>query len=164
MPAHSRIAHAKPKDIPFIFDLPGMALIIGAMVCLLLVLEDGGLTKPWNSGFSIGLLVAFGVLTIIWVGWEWKQGEGAMIVPRIIKRRSILCLALFNLTAQGSGFARIYTLPLFFQAAQNVSPLESGICTLPTVLTACKSPRFTFHLPLQTNPRAQQLFLVFSAP
>lgn len=68
-----------------------------------------------------------------------------MVVPRIIKRRSILTLALFNLTAQGSGFARIYNLPIFFQAAQGQSPSQSGIRTLPTVLTACKltSPRIS---------------------
>jgi hypothetical protein len=72
---------------------------------------------------------------------EWKQGEGAMVVPRIIKRRSILVLALFNLTAQGSGFARVYNLPIFFQAGQGQSPSESGIRTLPTVLTTCKCCR-----------------------
>jgi hypothetical protein len=42
------------------------------------------------------------------------------------------------LTAQGSGFARLYTLPIYFQAAQGQSPSQSGIRTLPTVLTTCK--------------------------
>lgn len=139
MPPHSRIAHAKLKEIPFLFDIPGMAIIMGALVCLLLVLEHGGIDKAWNSGFSIGLLVAFSILMIAFVAVEWKQGEGAMVIPRIIKRRSILALALFNLTAQGGGFARIYLLPIFFQAAQGVSPLDSGLRTLPTVLTTCKS-------------------------
>ncbi|KAH6694909.1 putative MFS transporter [Leptodontidium sp. MPI-SDFR-AT-0119] len=134
MPPHSRIAHAKLKEIPFLFDIPGMAIIMGALVCLLLVLEHGGIDKAWNSGFSIGLLVAFSILMIAFVAVEWKQGEGAMVIPRIIKRRSILALALFNLTAQGGGFARIYLLPIFFQAAQGVSPLDSGLRTLPTVL------------------------------
>ena len=109
-----------------------------ALVCLVLVLENGGVTKPWNSSYCIGLLIGFILIIILLIVLEWKQGEGAMIVPRIIKRRTVLVLALFNLTAQGSGFARIYNLPIYFQAAQGQSPSESGIRTLPTVLTTCE--------------------------
>lgn len=115
-----------------------MAILIGAMVALLLVLEEGGVTVAWNSSLIIGLLVGFGVLIIILAGVEWFQGERAMVVPRIMKRRSILALALFNLTAQGAGFARTYNLPIYFQAVQGVSASESGIRTLPTVLTTCR--------------------------
>ncbi|KAM3081800.1 hypothetical protein ACMFMG_005245 [Clarireedia jacksonii] len=135
MPAHSRVAHTTLREIPFLFHLPGMTILISGMVCLLLVLENSGVNKAWDSGYSIGLLVAFFVILILLVVNEWKQGERAMVVPRLIKRRSILALALFNLTAQGSGFARVYNLPIFFQAAQGTSPSESGIRTLPTVLT-----------------------------
>jgi MFS family permease len=141
MPAHSRVAHTTLREIPFLFDLPGMTILIAGMVCLLLVLENSGVNKAWDSGYSIGLLVAFFVIIILLVVNEWKQGERAMVVPRLIKRRSILALALFNLTAQGSGFARVYNLPIFFQAAQGTSPSESGIRTLPTVLTTCKLTR-----------------------
>jgi MFS family permease len=137
-PPHSRVAHAKLAEIPFLFDIPGVALLVGGMTCLLVCLEDGGVKLPWNSSTPIGLLVGFGVIGIILVLVEWSQDEKAMVVPRIMKRRTILCLALFNLTAQGSGFARTYNLPIYFQAAQGVSPSESGIRTLPTVLTTCK--------------------------
>ena len=138
MPLHSRVAHATLKELPFLFDIPGIALTVCALVCLVLVLENGGVTKPWNSSYCIGLLIGFILIVIFLIVLEWKQGEGAMIVPRIIKRRTVLVLALFNLTAQGSGFARIYNLPIYFQAAQGQSPSESGIRTLPTVLTTCK--------------------------
>lgn len=138
MPPHSRVAHAKLKELPFLFDIPGITLTVCALVCLVLVLENGGVTKPWNSSYCIGLLIGFILIVIFLIALEWKQGEGAMIVPRIIKRRTVLVLALFNLTAQGSGFARIYNLPIYFQAAQGQSPSESGIRTLPTVLTTCK--------------------------
>lgn len=137
-PDHSRVAHTTRQEIPYLFDVPGMAMLIGGVVCLLLVLEEGGIRRPWNSGFSTGLLVGFFLIAILFAGWECKQGEAAMLVPRIVRRRSILVLALFNLTAQGSGFARTYTLPIYFQAAQGVSPSESGIRTLPTVLGTCR--------------------------
>ncbi|KAG7284751.1 hypothetical protein NEMBOFW57_009362 [Staphylotrichum longicolle] len=134
-PPHSRVAHAKLAEIPFLFDVPGVALLIAALTCLLLALEDGGIKLPWSHSTPIGLLVGFGVISIVLVLVEWRQGEKAMVVPRIMKRRTILALALFNLTAQGSGFSRTYNLPIYFQAAQGVSPSESGIRTLPTVLT-----------------------------
>ncbi|KAF7165706.1 hypothetical protein CNMCM5623_009806 [Aspergillus felis] len=134
-PPHSRVAHTTVNKIPTLFDFPGMVVLVGGMVCLLLALEDGGVKYPWHSRVPIGLLVGFGLLMILFALVEWKQGEGAMVVPRIIKRRTILVLALFNLTAQGSGFARVYNLPIFFQAGQGQSPSESGIRTLPTVLT-----------------------------
>ncbi|KAI1851283.1 hypothetical protein JX265_012304 [Neoarthrinium moseri] len=134
-PAHSRVAHATGKEIPSLFDIPGMVILVPSVVCLLLVLEEGGLTRPWNSGFSIGLIIGSILIAMIFAAWEWKQGEKAMLVPRILRRRTILVLALFNLTAQGGGFARTYNLPIYFQAGQGVSPSESGVRTLPTVLT-----------------------------
>lgn len=115
-----------------------MAVLVGALVSILIVLQEGGVTLPWSHRTIIGLLVRFGVPSILLVVIEWYQGERAMVVPRIMKRRTILVLALFNLTAQGSGFARSYNLPIYFQAAQGVSASESGIRTLPTVLTTCK--------------------------
>ncbi|KAI8625483.1 putative MFS transporter [Xylariaceae sp. FL1651] len=134
-PAHSRVAHTTTKEAPFLFDVPGMAILIGTLVAILLVLQDGGVTKPWNDQVVIGLIVGFGALSILLGAVEWFQGERAMVVPRIMKRRTIWVLALFNLTAQGSGFARTYNLPIYFQAVQGVSASQSGIRTLPTVLT-----------------------------
>lgn len=135
---HSRIAHAELKELPFLFDIPGITPTVCALVCLALVPENGGVTNAWNSSYCIGLLIGFILIVILLIALEWKHGEVAMNVPRIIKRRTVLVLALFNLTAQGSGFARIYNLPIYFQAAQGQSPSESGIRTLPTVLTTCK--------------------------
>lgn len=137
-PPHSRHGHAKLKEIPLLFDLGGTVLVLAAMTCLLLALQDGGVTKPWSNGQPIGLLVGFVLITILFVFLEWKQGDRAMVVFRIIKRRTIWTLAIFSVCAQASGFARNYNLPIFFQAVQGVSPSESGIRTLPTVLTICK--------------------------
>lgn len=38
-----------------------------------------------------------------------------------------------------AGFARVYNLPIYFQAI-DVSPSESGIRVLPTILAICKCP------------------------
>jgi MFS family permease len=137
-PSHSRVGHAKLKEIPLLFDMGGTIIVLAALTCLLLVLQDGGVTYPWSNSVPIGLLVGFILITIVFIFLEWKQGDRAMIVFRIIKRRTIWTLAVFSVCAQASGFARNYNLPIFFQAVQGVSPTESGIRTLPTVLTICK--------------------------
>lgn len=155
-PAHSRMASTTFKEVPFLFDFPGIATLVAALVCLLIALEDGGVLRPWTDSVPIGLCVGFALLMGLLAIVEWKQGEKAMIVPRIMKRRTILVLALFNLTAQGAGFARTYNLPIYFQAAQGVSPSQSGVRTLPTVLTTCKYTIISlfFLLPF-TNERVR---------
>ena len=137
-PSHSRVGDAKFKEIPFLFDLGGVVILIGASTCLLLALEDGGVTIVWSNSVPLGLLIGFSLLIIMFAVWEWKQGESAMVIPRIMKRRTIFVLSLFTLCAQGASFARTYNLPIYFQAVQGLSPTESGIRTLPTVLSICK--------------------------
>ena len=95
-PAHSRMSHADLKELPLLLDLPGMAIVAGAFICILLALQDGGVSRPWSSDVPIGLLVGFGLLVIAFVLVEWRQGEKAMIVGRIVKRRTIWACAAFN--------------------------------------------------------------------
>jgi MFS transporter, DHA2 family, glioxin efflux transporter len=148
-PPHSRVAHAELKEIPLLFDIGGAFLILAAMTCLLLVLQDGGVTYPWNHAVPIGLLVGFILITVVFILLEWKLGDRAMLSFRILKRRTIWSIAAYSVCIQASGFARNYNLPIFFQAVQGVSPTESGIRTLPTVLTICK-----FSFLLESSPVA----------
>ncbi|KAH8896392.1 putative MFS transporter [Thozetella sp. PMI_491] len=117
------------------FDALGVALGLGAWICLLLVLQNGGTEYAWNSSFSIGLLVGFWLLVIVFIVVEWRQGDSAIIPKRLLKNRSIAACAVFNFISNGGGTSRIYTLPIYFQAVQGVSPSTSGVRTLPSVLS-----------------------------
>ncbi|EXJ93249.1 hypothetical protein A1O3_01806 [Capronia epimyces CBS 606.96] len=134
-PAHSRIARAKPKQLALLFDFPGVAVLLGSLICFCLALQDGGITKPWSSSIPIGLLVGFGLLLIVFALIEWKQGDKAMIPGSIMTRRSIAVCAVFSFLSNAAGFARVYNLPIYFQAVQGVSPSTSGVRTLPSVLS-----------------------------
>jgi hypothetical protein len=46
-------------------------------------------------------------------------------------------------SVNSASFARNYNLPIYFQAVDGVSPSESGIRSLPTILAICK---FCSHL------------------
>jgi hypothetical protein len=70
-------------------DGVGILFFLGAVVSLLLVLQWGGQTYPWNDSKCIGLFVGFGSIAIVFGFWEWKQGETAIIPFRILRKRSI---------------------------------------------------------------------------
>ena len=56
-------------------DPVGTVLVMGAVISYILALQYGGQTAAWNSGKVIGLLVTFGVLVIIFAGWEYYNGD-----------------------------------------------------------------------------------------
>ena len=70
-------------------DLVGTFVIMGAVVCYLLGVQWGGATKPWGSSHVIGTFVGFGILAIVFVIVEWRQGDRALLLPRILRQRTI---------------------------------------------------------------------------
>jgi len=64
----------------------------------------------------------------------WKK-ENATIPPRIISRRTIAAGFLFCLGTGGALLIVIYYLPIWFQAIQGASAVESGIRNIPLVLS-----------------------------
>ncbi|KAI3541416.1 major facilitator superfamily transporter [Colletotrichum filicis] len=133
-PAHHKIEPIGWKDFIYTLDLPGVAVVLGGLTCFILAIEYGGVTKAWNSGTVIGLLVAFGVLVIVFIVLEWYQGDRALLVGRLMKRRTIAACAVFVSMINFSFFPLAYNLPIYFQAVNGVSPLQSGIRLLPTIL------------------------------
>lgn len=95
VPAHHKPEQIGWKEFIYTLDLPGVAVVLGGLTCFILALEYGGATRPWNSGTVIGLLVAFGVLTILFIVLEYYQGDRALLVGRLMKRRTIAAMAIF---------------------------------------------------------------------
>lgn len=71
------------------FDLPGLVLLLASLICFFLALQWGGVSRAWDSGAIIALLILWAVLTIAWLCVEWFQGEKALVAPRIIRRRAV---------------------------------------------------------------------------
>jgi MFS transporter, DHA2 family, glioxin efflux transporter len=116
-------------------DPIGAALVIGGIITYTLAVQYGGQTKPWNSGTVIGLLVAFVVIVVAFVIWEYFQGERAIFVPRLMKDRNIWVNSLFGFSFGGSYFIAVYYLPIYFQSVKDVSPIMSGVRNLPLIIT-----------------------------
>jgi len=116
-------------------DWLGSLTIIGGTLMLLLGLELGGVSKPWNSATVICLLV-FGLVTIGLFGLiEWKLAKFPVIPMRLFTKLSNVA-SLGVCAFQGFVFiSGSYYLPLYFQAVLGASPLLSGVYILPFAMS-----------------------------
>ena len=116
-------------------DFLGALFLIPAVVCLLLALQWGGTAYPWNDPKIIGLFVAFGVITIIFVVIQVLSGDRATIPMSVFFRRSIFFAAMFSFFVGASFLIVVYYIPLYFQGVNGVSATRSGIDTLPLLIS-----------------------------
>lgn len=116
-------------------DPIGTLLFIPSITCLLLALQWGGTTYAWKSGRIVALLTLFGMLLVLFVGVQIWMGEQATVPPRIAAQRTIAFSSVFSVFLGGAFFLLIYFLPIWFQAIRGVSALQSGIDSIPLILT-----------------------------
>jgi MFS family permease len=107
-------------------DLVGLLMFIPAIVMVQLALQWGGTLYAWNSATIIGLLVGFGVLALLFAGWQAYVGDGAMIPPTIIRQRTIAFGAISAGMILGGQMVVIYYLPEWFQVIKGVDAVNSG--------------------------------------
>lgn len=116
-------------------DFLGIFFLLPGVVCLLLALQWGGSKYDWNSGRIIALLVLAGVLAIAFVLVQIFRPETATIPPRIFAQRSIIAGFCATFTVGASMMIVVYYLPIWFQAIEGISAVDSGIRLLPLVLS-----------------------------
>ncbi|KAI0189643.1 MFS multidrug transporter-like protein [Astrocystis sublimbata] len=108
-------------------DFIGGTLFLGLVTSLLLVITWGGQKYSWNDSKIIGLLVGFGLLLLVFIFWDWRQGEMALIPLRVLRKRSI-CVGAVTLFLYGIVlYVYGYYLPIFFQSVQGASTTQSGV-------------------------------------
>lgn len=113
-------------------DVPGTVLTLGAVICYLKALQDGGLTNSWKSSQEIGLLAAAGASTIAFIVNEWLQKDNAIIPLRILCTRTIGFASIANFGLGASYFTTSILLPIYFQLGGS-SSIRSGVQMLPLV-------------------------------
>lgn len=102
---------------------------------MLLALQWGGQTYPWSDGRIIALLVLAGVLAIVFVLIQiWRQ-EAATIPPRIFKQRTIVAGFCYTFCVASGFLIIVYYISMWFQAIKGDSAVQSGISTIPLILS-----------------------------
>ncbi|KAI0407963.1 MFS gliotoxin efflux transporter glia [Xylaria palmicola] len=117
------------------FDPIGLIIIIASLVTFFLALQWGGISKPWSSGTVIAVLVVWIVLTIGWIVLQWFQKDRALLSTRMLSNRHIAACCIYLFFLSSANFSLVYNIPIYFQAVKGQSPLQSGILTIPTILS-----------------------------
>ncbi|KAJ0122150.1 mfs transporter [Diaporthe amygdali] len=117
------------------YDPIGNIIFLPCIVCILLALQWGGTTYPWSDGRIIALLVLFSVLLIAFVGVQFWMGEDATVPVRIARQRSVGAAAIYTFCVGAAFFTMVYYLPIWFQAIRGASATQSGIDTLPMMIS-----------------------------
>ncbi|PCG88206.1 Major facilitator superfamily domain, general substrate transporter [Penicillium occitanis (nom. inval.)] len=116
-------------------DPIGVILTMSLIICFILAFEYGGQSRAWDSSVVIGLLVGFVAILVTLLIYEYYQGERAMFVWRLFKKRSLWAPAAYIFFLAGSYFVLLYYLPIYFQSIKGSSPVGSGVRNLPMVIT-----------------------------
>lgn len=117
-------------------DPLGTLLFLAAITCLLLALQWGGAEYSWSAPRVVALLVVFGVLFIAFCVWQYVTRHTTATIPgRILLQRSIVMGGLSQFCVGAVMMTVATYIPLWFQAIQNVSAMQSGIDTIPLVLS-----------------------------
>lgn len=129
-PRSSLPLRTKTKEM----DLPGLAIFIPMIVCLLLAIMWGGTTYPWNNARIIVLFVLGGLLLLTFMWMQVRQKDVAMVPLSAAKERTVWASSVFSFFLFGSLLIMTYYLPLWFQAIKGDSASDSGIHVLPLLL------------------------------
>ncbi|KAF2493508.1 MFS general substrate transporter [Lophium mytilinum] len=149
-------------------DLAGFVLFASASIMVLMALQFGGVSHPWDSSVVIGLFCGGGATYIVFFFWEKRMGDVAMIPPSMISRRIIYCACMFMAFLMAGTFLSSYYLPIFFQTVKGRSPTMSGVDLLPNIMvniafgvsTGVAISKLGYYLPFGV---ASSVFLAIAA-
>ncbi|KAI0385716.1 MFS gliotoxin efflux transporter glia [Hypomontagnella monticulosa] len=134
-PSAAEHIRAPLKERLLQLDPVGVALAMGSIICFIQGLQYAGSSRPWNDSQVIGLLVGFGVISIVLALWEIYQEGHAMLIPRLLKKRAVWSLFIYQFSFVGVLFILMYYLPVYFQVIRGAGPIESGVDSLPFVIS-----------------------------
>ncbi len=111
-------------------DYPGIGLLSGGTVALLLALDlgtDGGFARPFIIGLIVAGLALLGSFFLI----ERREGERAL-VPTAVMRNSVFSAACVTVLFMSAiFFSALLYLPQFMEKVLSFSALRSGAGLLP---------------------------------
>jgi hypothetical protein len=95
IPPNIKPAGVSLKEKFLQMDFPGVVFITSALLCYLLALQWGGITKRWGSSDVIGTLVGFAVLILAFLLCEYYQGERAFLLRKVTNNRMVAMGAIY---------------------------------------------------------------------
>jgi hypothetical protein len=115
-------------------DYVGAGLIFGGVSAVLLVLALAGKEFAWASAPTY-LLAGLGLLLLGAAVWWERRAPEPIIPPRLFGNRTFVLTSVAGLTVGATMFCGIVFLPQYLQIVKNQSPTESGLLTLPLMVS-----------------------------
>lgn len=133
--------NVRPREISVLqtiltkLDLIGFGLFAPAAIQFFMALEYGGNQYAWNSATVIGLFCGAAGTFVVYLVWEYFQGDEAMIPFSMVRQRTVWSSCLVQLFFWGALQLTAYYLPIYFQAIKEASPTMSGAYMLPILIS-----------------------------
>lgn len=112
-------------------DVAGNILLLGSAIMLFIALEFTALGEAWRSPRIISLLSGFGATTILFIAWQWKMQDSALVPPSIITQRTVAASCAMAFMIYGALLLHTYFLPIWLQGVLGNSALQSGVNMIP---------------------------------
>ncbi|MDX6618589.1 MAG: hypothetical protein QOK36_975 [Gaiellales bacterium] len=133
------------------FDIVGTVLVTAGLFSLVWALIRTN-SHSWQSGQTIGFLVAAAVLLVGFIVWEDRQSDP--MIPLSFFRRRSFDVAVAAIALVGfSMFGIIYFLTLYMQNVRGYSAIESGVRTLPMTMMVIMIAPLAGKLSPRIGPR-----------
>ncbi|KAL2047544.1 hypothetical protein ABVK25_011402 [Lepraria finkii] len=116
-------------------DWVGSLSMLGLIVMLLLGLNFGRVTFPWNSAKVICLIIFGSLLSIVFVLSEAKLAKYPLVPLKLLTSKHNVACLLVTFAHEFAVLANEYYLPLFFQSVYEASPSQSGVLLLALSIT-----------------------------
>ncbi|KAF4959432.1 hypothetical protein FGADI_1653 [Fusarium gaditjirri] len=114
-------------------DFFGMLLAVPAISFLLMALQWGGTKFGWGTWQIIVPLVGCALLFMAFGYLQYRQGDSALLPPRILKQRSIIAGMWYGASCEGVLAVTEYYMSIYFQGVRGYTPTKAGLLALPMV-------------------------------
>jgi EmrB/QacA subfamily drug resistance transporter len=111
-------------------DYLGAALMTAGVVPLLLAAEKGR-DWGWTSGMTLGLVATSLVALGMFVPWQARMGEEAILPLRVFRNRIFSITSITSFIVGIAMFGGLLALPLYLQIVRGKSPTEAGLMLMP---------------------------------
>jgi len=114
-------------------DFLGAVTLVSAVLCLLLGLDSGG-NEGWRHTSTVAPLAASVVLFVAFALIEVCVATNPFAPGRVIFERSLAAAFACNFFGVAGQMPILFTLPLLYQAVDDVSAVRAGLLLIPGAL------------------------------
>jgi EmrB/QacA subfamily drug resistance transporter len=112
-------------------DIPGALLVCSALFALVFGLSNAE-TDGWDSPLSWGMLVASGVLLIVFVLWQRRASHPLLPLSIVLDRNRGASFS--SVLIAGAGLFGVFLFVTFYlETSLDYTPIETGVAFLPMI-------------------------------